>query len=169
MNRFFVNMDHVRNPKQTFDKSKEKGSKSLFLTFSMHATGIYRLFDKQSVNEYLYRLAIMFRHYDIVPNFFTNDSFIPYVDRGVKSELCLSDVIEHLGIELSDSPSDMIPREEWSCKIEKYWRNAMMIGVFTGIPILDLRVVGLNSFVIGSNKPMPITAEFEKTAELLAR
>ncbi len=169
MNRFFVNMDHVRNPKQAFDKSKKRGSKSLFLTFTMHATGIYRLFDKTTVNEYLYRLAIMFRHYDIVPNFFKNDMFISYVDRAVKSELCLNDVIEHLGIELSDSPSDMVSRNEWSGKIETYWRNAMMVGVFTGIPILDQRVVGLNRFVIGSNKPMPITTEFEKIAELLAR
>ncbi len=169
MNRFFVNMDHVRYPKQTFDKSKEAGSKSLFLTFSMHATGIYRLFDRETVEEYLYRLAIMFRHYDIVPKFFTNDMLISYVDRGVNSELCLNDVIEHLGIELSDSPNNMVPRKDWSGKIETYWRNAMMIGLFTGIPVLDQRVVGLNRFVIGSNKPMPITVEFEKTAELLAR
>jgi hypothetical protein len=169
MNRFYVNMDHVRNPKQTLDKSKKPGSKSLFLAFSMHATGTYRLFDRKTVNEYLYRLAIMFRHYNIVPNFFTNDSLIGYTDRGVKSELCLKDVIEHLGIELSDSPSDMVSRNEWCGKIETYWRNAMMVGVFTGVPILDQRVVGLNRFVIGSNKPMPITAEFEKTAELLAR
>jgi len=169
MNRFFVNMDYVPNPKQTWDKSKEKGSKSLFLTFSMHATGIYRLFDRETVKEYFYRLTLMFRHYEIAPNFFTNDSFIEFNDRGVICKLCLNDVVEHLGIELSDSPSDMVPREQWSGKIETYWKNAMMIGVFTGIPVLDQRVVGLNRFVIGSNKPMPITAEFEKTAELLAR
>jgi hypothetical protein len=168
MNNFFINMEHVANPEKTFHKSKEPGSKSLFLTFCMHATGVRRLFDKETTREFIWRLAVMFRHYNIVPKFFTDDTLVQYDDRGVQDELCLNDIIEHIGLELWDGPTDLVPREDWRGKIETYWISACKIAVFTGIPILDQRVIGKNQFVIGSNKPKPITVEFENTADLLA-
>lgn len=169
MNRYYINLDFTPTPFFLNEKLHEKGSKSLFLTFCMHVTGIQRLFDEKSTNEFLYRLAVVFRHYNIVPKFFSNDTLVNFDDRGVNIEFCLKDVAEHLGIEIWDGPTDMVERVDWINKIDTYWTNACKIAVFTGIPILDRRVIGKNKFIIGSNKPAPITADCLKNADLFAQ
>lgn len=168
MNRYYINLDYTLTPLALDEKLYEGGSKSLFLTFCMHVTGVKRLFDEESVKEFLYRLAIVFRHYNIVSKFFSNDTLVTFDHRGIKIEFCLNDVIEHLGLETWDGPTDFVERKDWINKIEKYWENACKIALFTGIPILDRRVIGKNKFIIGSNKPSPITTECVKNAILFA-
>src|SRR5665213_2455070 len=131
MNRFFVNIEHVSDPETLSSKATEKGSKTLFLSFCMHATGVRRLFDKETTREFFWRLAVMFRHHNIVPKFFSDDSLVQYDARGIKNELCLKDIADHIGIELWDGATDFVPRDDWRCKIETYWVNACKIAVFT--------------------------------------
>jgi len=169
MNRFYYNLDYTEAPATLSEKLEARGSKTKFLTFCMHVSGVYRLFDKDTVGEFLYRLALIFRHYNIVPKFFTNDSLVTFDDRGVKIDLCLSDITEHLGYEIWDGPTDMVERKGWVEKIETYWVNACKVAVFSNIPILDRRIIGKNKFIIGSNKPAPITEESERNATLFAQ
>jgi len=168
MIKYFINIAYTSDPDVISFTMDEKGSITKFLSFCMHATGVRRLFDKETTREFLWRLAIMFRHYDIVDRFFISDRLIAYDDRGIKNELCLKDVTDHLGLELWDRSNHMVNREEWLGKIKEYWMNACRIAIFTGLPILDKRIIGKNKFIIGSNIPKPIAAEFEKTASLFA-
>lgn len=169
MNRFYINVEYTTTSQVLAKKLRTKGSKTLLITFCLHVTGVYRLFDEESVSEFLYRLGIVFRHYNIVPKFFTNDTLLVFDDRGSKVEFCLDDISNHLGIEIWDGPIDYCERSVWIENIETYWKNAMLVAVFSRIPILDRRIVGKNKFIIGSNKPSPITPECESNASLFAK
>ncbi|MGP8215673.1 MAG: hypothetical protein ACLQQ4_08940 [Bacteroidia bacterium] len=169
MNRFYYNLDYTESPATLFEKLEVRGSKTKLLTFCMHVVGVYRLFDNDTVQEFLYRLALVFRHYNLVPKFFINDNLITFDDRGVRIDLCLDDIIEHLGYEIWDGPTDLVERNDWIGKIDTFWVNACKIAVFSGIPILDRRIIGKNRYIIGSNKPAPIDEECEKNAALFAQ
>ena len=74
MIHFFVNIDNTPDPANILAKRDTYGgTQTLFLVFCLRVTGIHRLIDKETISEFLYRLAIIFRNYKIVPNFFTDD------------------------------------------------------------------------------------------------
>lgn len=168
MIRYFINVAFTPEPELQAEKINDKGSKTVFLAFCMHAAAVHRLFCKEDVAELLYRLAILFQHEKIISRFFTDDSLIAYNDRGAKDVLCLNDIKENLGLELSDYHGNVEEREQWINKIDTYWKNASMMGLFTGKSILDRRVIGLNKFAIGTTKPLPITDAYKDAAALFS-
>lgn len=168
MIRFYINVDYTQSPACILKTREiEGGTKTKFISFCMHATGIWRLFDKDTIKEFLYRLAVIFKTYDIVPKFFTNDTLVVFEHEGKKVELDLKDVVEHFGMEISDSSSDLIDRSTWLENIGDFWRNACIGAVMSGGHVLDKKLINRNKFKIGLNKPR-FDEEIGKLAELLA-
>jgi hypothetical protein len=167
MIHYCVELGYTSNPKKLMPK-KEKGPSidSCIVAFCLHATGVSRLFNKDSVQEFLYRVAIILRKYDVVGAFFKDDTIFSFTDGNVDYTINLNDVIDHLGIEVSNNPDEYMPREKWVTCMEKLWTNSCTISALCGMPIPDKLPDGLNSYVIGSNRPVPADDEYKKAIEI---
>lgn len=154
MINFFVNIDCTPDPENIMAKQDTlKGTQTLFMVFCLRATGIHRLIDRESIKEFLYRLAIIFRNYDMMPNFLKNDYLVYFKFNGMLFELVLADIVEHFGMEISNSPYDMVPRKEWLENIGTFWKNSCIAAAVNQAPMIDLIDVGPHQIKIGSNKP----------------
>jgi len=168
MIKFYISIDYTADPESIWrTKQAEGGTKTKFLCFCMQATGVWRLFDKEAIKEFLYRLAVIFKTFDILPKFFTDDTLIAFEHEGKNVELDLRDVIEHFGMEISDSTSNFIERTVWLENIGVLWEHACIGALWAGVPLIDKKLVGVNKYKIGSNKPK-FNDEIGKHAELLA-
>jgi hypothetical protein len=82
MMKYSINIDHTNDPQSIMEaREREGGTITFFIAFCMHETGIYRLFDEGTIREFFYRMAIIFKSYEIVPKFFMNDTLIVFEDR----------------------------------------------------------------------------------------
>lgn len=170
MIRFYINVENTPDPTGLIQKRETAGGAvTLFLSFCMHATGIWRLFDKESIQEFLYRLGAIFKTYGIIPRFFTNDSLVVFENNGTKTEFNLNDIIEHLGMEISDSKNNRIPRDAWLDKIGDYWRQACIGALFSGAPMLDKVIIDRNRYKIATNKPKAPDEEYNKIIDLFVQ
>lgn len=170
MIHFYINLDYTADPEGLmYDNSTEVSSATKFISFCMHATGVYRLFEKDTVEEFLYRLAIVLKKYAIIDNFFTNDMLVAFNNKKHHFEFHLKDVVAHLGIEIADSIDDMVEREQWQAKIAQYWRNACIVAVFTDSPIIDRKKTGKNKYQLAGNKPEIVEDDYTNTALLLSK
>ena len=170
MVRFYINVENTPDPTTLIlKKETDGGVVTLFLSFCMHATGIWRLYDKERIQEFLYRLGVIFKTYGIIPKFFTNDSLVVFEKGKTKTEFNLNDIIDHLGMEISDSKNDFIPRDAWLEKIGDYWRQACIGAAFSGAPMLDKVIIGKNKYKIASNKPKAPDEEYKKVIDLFVQ
>jgi len=170
MINFFVNIDNTPDPATILAKRDTYGgTQTLFLVFCLRATGIHRLIDKEAISEFLYRLAVIFRSYKIVPNFFTDDSLINFKYRGKYFELAIADIVEHFGMEISNSPYNMVQREEWLAQVGTYWKNACICAAVCNAPMIDAKDVGPKTFKIGANKPQFDDAYGKEAAEIFMK
>src|ERR1700722_7746292 len=101
MIRYCIELGYTPNPDKLIPK-KDTNPKveSCVIAFCMHATGISRLFNKENVQEFLYRVAVIMRKYDVVGDFFKNDVIFAFKDNEVSYNINLIDLTEHLGIEI---------------------------------------------------------------------
>lgn len=164
--KYSINIDYTNDPNSIMEtREREGGTITLFIAFCMHATGIYRLFDEGTIREFFYRMAIIFKSYEIVPKFFMNDTLIVFEDRGKKIVLDMNDVLSHLGMEISDCAADMIKREDWLKRIGEQWKQACIGAIYSDIPLIDIVSMGNNRFKVGSHKPK-FEDEYAKLATL---
>ena len=73
--------------------------------------------------------------------------------KGNHFELAIADIVQHFGMEISNSPYNMVDRKEWLEKVGTYWKNACIAAAVCNAPMIDAKDVGPKKFRIGANKP----------------
>ena len=153
MIHFFVGLKYTENPEQLQDKNKMPDVKSQIMFQLMMIVGISRLFNRCTVKEFLFRVAIALNKYAVIKNFFTNDKVIEVEYDGTTVELYLQDIINHIGLEINDDEYPYVARGMWMKNIDTFWKNAAAGAALSGVPIVAIKHIGGNSFYLGTNKP----------------
>ncbi len=102
MIHFFIGLKYTQDPEQLQDENGKPKAMSEILFQLMMATGVNRLFNKCTIKEFLFRLAICLHKYGVIKNFFTDDKIIEVDYDGAKIEFYLNDLIVHIVFEIND-------------------------------------------------------------------
>jgi hypothetical protein len=94
----------------------------------MIATGMHRLFSKEHLHEFLFRLAITMESLQLVENWVGWDKFLTFTYKNKYYSLTPGDVFLHMGFEALDTYKDSIPRDDYLSKIGYLTGTAQIIG-----------------------------------------
>lgn len=169
---FYVNIGYCKNYKKlthVADGEKSLSPQTLSLSFLMLAAGIHRLFDKSAVYEFLCRMAILMKNKRIIDNFFKDDSLFIIEAYGYKYTVTVKDIQDHLGMEVSNSPYDIIERKEWLKNVKEYWKAACIIGLFESNPMLEKTAIAKNVYRIGAKPDTEVDEKYQRAVDLFAR
>jgi len=98
----------------------------------MNATGINRIFSKELLHEFLFRLAITLDSMQLVENWFGWDRFLNFTVDDNHYSLNIEDVFQHFGFEAVDASKDMYPRKKYYTSIGRLIGNAQLTGHLLG-------------------------------------
>lgn len=98
----------------------------------MIATGMHRLFSKEHLHEFLFRLAITMESLQLVENWVGWDKFLTFTYKNKYYSLTPGDVFLHMGFEALDTYKDSIPRDDYLSKIGYLTGTAQIIGHLGG-------------------------------------
>lgn len=138
--QFLINTAYTPEPGSLIVSNRRRTDVSLkthAFAFLMHACGVNRLFDKTCVEEFLFRMGLILRNYNVVDDFFRQDLLLNDGFLGPDYALTVSDLKGHLGLEVSNSPFDFVSQDEWLKEFNVYWRNACLTCIFGNAPIID--------------------------------
>lgn len=139
------------------------------IMWCMTATSFHRIFTKEDMKEFLFRLAITLHSMDLVENWIIKDKLMNYSFNGNPYVLTVEDVVAHFGIEVYDVYENYVSREIHLQRVSTGIRDAMFTGVLNGISVIGPRDTGLNKKEISGERYTPeITPELVKKAEFFA-
>ncbi len=168
MIHFFIGLKYTEDPKQLQEDNGKPKAMSEILFQLMMATGVNRLFNKCTIKEFLFRLAICLHKYGVIKNFFTDDKIIEVDYDGTKIEFYLNDLIGHIGFEINDDECPYVARGIWLKNINTFWENAAAGAAISGVPIIAIEHISGSSYHLGVNKPGNPDAETIKLARLFS-
>jgi hypothetical protein len=170
MIKYKIDTQYTVNPNKLFadQYAGELCPESHIIAFLMYACGIARLFSKELVLEFLYRVAIILKEYDVIEDYYKNDLIFSFHDESEKYCINLTDLTEHLGMEVSRSSQDAIDRKTWRKQINNYWQKARTFSLLNGTFIPEKISVEENRSKIDTNTPKLTKAEYSKLAHSFA-
>ena len=99
---FFKNLlSGTRNPEALMDTEGELIESAKMVMVLMSLVGVRRLFSKEDLQEFLFRLYFAFKSNDLMDNYFTDDVLLKFTYEGYKHSFTIEDIIDCLGIEVS--------------------------------------------------------------------
>ena len=107
------------------------------MLWSLIATGVSRLFTREDMKEFLFRLPLALNSVDLVETWLIKDRLMPYKHREREYVLKLEDVIMHFGLEASDHYKNFSDREEYLKEISSGINAAMIIGCFGDFSVTE--------------------------------
>ncbi|MBN1131838.1 MAG: hypothetical protein JXR52_07175 [Bacteroidales bacterium] len=145
----------------------------LLSTYAMHwcmmATFMNRLFTREDMKEFLFRLAITLDTLKVMENWFSCDRLMNFSYRNHLHELTAHDILLHYGLEVTDSVCNGKEREFYMSHIAMGIRNAMFAGAFEGYQVIGPEKKGKQTTVISGEKHLPnVTDQLIKNAEFFA-
>lgn len=142
-------------------------------TYAMHwcmtATYMNRLFTKQDMHEFLFRLAITLDTLKVMENWFAYEKILNFSLNGKQYSLSANDIIFHYGLEVTDSIRNGADREFYMENISKGIFNAMFIGALSDYHVIAPAQTGEHTAEISGSRHTPvITDQLLKNAEFFA-
>jgi hypothetical protein len=168
MVHYFLNLKYTQNPEEHMTAKGEPSIKSEIMFQLMMAVGVNRLFNRCTIKEFLFRIAISLHRLGVIKNFFSNDLIIEVDYEDKKIELYLNDIIDHLGLEINDDEYPFVPRGGWMKNIDQFWKNAATGAVISRTSPIAIKQVAERTYKVGVNEPGKPNEETLKLAKLFA-
>lgn len=142
---------------------------SFAMQWCMHATFMNRLFTKEDVQEFLFRLAITLDTLGVVENWFAYDKLLNFQFRDTFEVLSADDILFHYGFEVTDSVKNKAEREFYLDNIKKGIKNAMFVGALEGCQVISPKKIGEDKLEISGMEYAPkVNKKLIQKAEFFA-
>jgi len=83
------------------------------LGYLMEATGISKLFSREDIYEFVFRLTLSYQYLQVEEMFFENECLITFRKEGRLHYLTTNDLANHIGLQITEFPAEPQNREEW--------------------------------------------------------
>lgn len=108
------------------------------IAWLMIATGIHRIFNKNDMEEFLFRIAIILDYNKLMESWILNSQILEFKSKNATHTLCLEDIIIHFGYEEDeDAIENFMPRSLYFKQIASLVKGAMIIGSFEDCSIIE--------------------------------
>lgn len=157
------------HPLNNFKATGQFLPSSYAMSWCMLATYTWRIFTREDMKEFLFRLAITLHSLELVENWFLKDKLLNFIVKDKHYSLSLDDIVMHFGFEVIDGYENMNPREKYLGNVAKGIRDAMFVSAFEGFAVISPRLTGDDEFEISGKTHAPeITPDLIKKAEFFA-
>lgn len=165
-----INLRYTKGvPAEYFRYHGEPMPSSYAMAWCMLATGVYRIFSREDLKEFLFRLPVTLNSLGLVETWLLKDRLMNYRVKGKDYTLCLEDVIMHFGLEVIDSYSNMTDREDYLKNVGGGIFNSMLTGHLADFSVIEPETDEDGSKIISGKKHAPeITPELIAKAEFFA-
>ena len=127
-------------PLYHFQDKKEPLPASYAIAWCMLATSVSRIFTKEDMKEFLFRLSITLHSLDLLENWLVKDCLMNYSVKGKQYVLTLDDIIIHFGMEICDAYANLVSREKYLGNLLNGLKGAMFVGDQGGFSVLKTEV-----------------------------
>lgn len=132
-----INLNYVKGlPSEHLKYYGTPMPSSCALTWCMHATGFNRIFTREDMKEFFFRLAISLESMSLVETWLEKGRLMTYHVDGSEYILTLQDVIAHFGIEVANSLHNSSSRKSFLNSIKDKIGSAMLIGSLNGFSVI---------------------------------
>ncbi|RCW36757.1 hypothetical protein [Marinilabilia salmonicolor] len=166
-----INYHYINGePKNYYIKNGKALPSSYAILWCMLAMGINRIFSRESMREFLFRLAITFHSTNLVETWFLKDHLMNYSVGDGKYTLKLEEIAMHFGIEVVDHYNDVNDRKDFFARLSRGIYNAAYIGKMENFTVLAAERDASGEISLTKNNPAPaeITDEMIANAEFFA-
>ena len=124
-------------PLYHFQEKGESLPASYAMAWCMTATSVYRIFTKDDMREFLFRLAITLHSMDLLEIWLMKDRLMTYTVNDEEYVFTLNDIIMHFGLELFDAYINLSSREQYLDNVVSGMMGAMLMGAMEGFSIVE--------------------------------
>ena len=124
-------------PIEYFKKHNEGMPSTYAMIWCMMATGISRIFTKEDMKEFMFRLPLALHSIDLVETWLIKDRLMHYKHKENEYVLTLDDVMMHFGMEASDHYENFSDRETYLQEISLGINAAMIVGCFGNFSVIE--------------------------------
>jgi hypothetical protein len=148
---------------------REPHPSSYAMVWCMLATGFDRIFTREDMKEFLFRLPIALHSQDLVETWLMNDRLMNYTVKGKDYTLTLEDVVMHFGLEVIDSYRNQTSRESFLSSVGNRLFTSMFIGEDAGFAVIKPEMRDNETLASSIARHVPeITDELIAKAEFFA-
>jgi hypothetical protein len=156
-------------PVDYFEYHGHPPESSYAILWCMLATGFNRIFTRDDMKEFLFRLAITLNSLNLVETWLMKDHLMDYRVKGNNYILKLEDIAMHFGIEIIDSLENHSTREKYLSDISTGIKKTMFISIFSDFSVLEpIREGDEISFRNAAELAPQVTPELLAKAEFFA-
>ena len=131
-------LKYVKGLPSEYFKYHGEGMPSTYgMLWCMMATGISRIFTKEDMKEFLFRLPVALHSMDLVETWLIKERLMHYKHKENEHVLTLEDVIMHFGIEAYDHYKNHSDRETYLQQISSGLNAAMIVGCFGDFSVIE--------------------------------
>jgi len=133
-----INLTYTKGmPVEYFRYHGHAPATSYTMLWCMLATGFSRIFTKEDMKEFLFRLTFALNSMNLVETWLMKDHLMDFKVKGKTYVLNLDDIVMHLGIEVIDSIENHSAREKYLSGISGGIATAMLLGGLEDFSILE--------------------------------
>ena len=160
-----INLTYTKGmPVEYFRYHGHAPATSYAMLWCMLATGFSRIFIREDMKEFLFRLTFALNSMNLVETWLMKDHLMDFKVKGKTYVLNLDDIVMHLGIEVIDSIENHSAREKYLSGISGGIATAMFLGGLEDFSVLE-PVIEDN--IIQMKQAKELTPEI--TPELMAK
>ncbi|MFW5759171.1 MAG: hypothetical protein ACOCYO_10860 [Bacteroidota bacterium] len=166
-----MNFEYVKSEaKNHYLKHKTPLPSSYAILWCMTAMGVYRIFNRDEMREFLFRLAITFHSTNLVETWFLKDHLMEYSVGDGKYTLKTEDIIKHFGFECINSYDNISDRNHFFSTLSNGIFGAAFISSLEGFSVLGVRKDEEGKLVVTGEElaPAEITEKMITNAEFFA-
>jgi len=160
MEDFIINLNFIKGePRQFYEETEMYHPSSKGMYWCMMATKFHRIFNRQDMEEFLFRLAIVLDAMNLTENWLTNCNLMTYNVDGKSYTFTINDIINHFGIEVINSVDNAARRE---CFMENFGNNlkeASILGFINGFSVIPFIKKGEHEFKLALSEYTPVLTE----------
>jgi len=156
-------------PAEYFKYNGEGLPSTYAIIWCMMATGVSRIFTKNDLKEFLFRLPIALNSLDLVETWFMKDRLMNYTYKEKYYVLKLEDVVMHFGLEAYDYYLNYSPREKYLGSVSNNITAAMITGLVGEFHVIPPEITDDDVLSLSVKDHIPeITPELVAKAEFFA-
>jgi len=170
MTRLSLNLNYCKGiPYAYWGNNIEALPASHAIMWLMVATSFNRIFTREDMREFLFRIAVILDKKELTETWLIKDRFIAYEYNGEKKYLYLEDISNHVGIEILDVVDNYSSRDFFLQQIKEKSVALSFLSLYTGCNIIIPEKTGHNSNVFRMTEIQSIiTPELIKKSEFFA-
>lgn len=111
---------------------------SYAMHWCMMACDVNRIFSREDLKEFLYRLPILLQSQHLLNKWFGEERLFSYKIGDINYEFTTSDIFDHYGIEIIDGLKNFGSRERFFNNMEQRIKNAILVGYISNYSVIPL-------------------------------